>query len=256
MNSRRFIHCVLVFACGVALVIGSDAAQAQERAKKPKARKVASWGELARPVKGSDFFEITYYKKTGSGRKVKVKKTKAFLKVTSKTLIYQDTRVPIAGLKASEDVRIFGKPVSRRVPDRGGAGRGGVDSQIQNARVVLSGDLHNRLPFNKEFYDPAAPGLKWIDAQITKTGGGLWAKTVGVDNRVTMAKGAPILKRAKVNSKRLKGRLYVQFFAWTTRDRPDTGKKSDANKDSFRASMIVILDRGSLATVYPMIWKR
>ena len=266
MDSRRFIRCVLFFACVASLLVWSATARAEERGRKQKARKVSGWGQLGQPVKGSeDFYEITYYKrtgkKTGSTGRVKVKKTRAFLKITSKTLLYEDRRIPMEQLKPDEDLRIFGKPVSRQVPNRGGVGRGGVgqggvDSQIQNARVVLSADLHGKLPFDSEFKDPRYPEHKWLDVQVTKNGGGLWVKSLGVDNRVTMAKGAPILKRRKVEPGRLKSRLYVQFFAWTTSDRPDTGKKSDASKDSFRASMIVILDRRSLASVYPMMWKR
>ena len=264
MDHRRLNRCVCLLVCGAVLLLWSDAARAQGRAKKPKTRKVSSWGELGKPIKGSDFYEITYYKKTGSGRKAKVKKTKAFLEVTSKSVIYRDARIGIGQLEPEQDVRIFGKPVSRQVPGGGGRGGGrggggaggGVDSQIQNARVVLSGDVHNNLPFDKEFVDPKARGYKWLEAKVTKSGGGLWVTSLGTDNRVTMAKGAPILKRAKVKPARLKGRLYIQFFARTTSERPDTGRKSDAKKDSFRASMIVILDRGSLASVYPLMWKR
>jgi hypothetical protein len=249
---------VLFLVSSAALLLWSDASGAEERAPKQKtqkARKVSGWGELGKPVKDSDFYELTWFRKTGTGREAKIRKTSAFLKVTSKSLIYEDTRVAIDQLESGTDVRIFGRPVSEQVPNRGDA-RGGVDHQIQNARVVLGDDLESKLPFDEEFVDPTAPDHKWVEAQVTKGTGGLWVKALGVDHRVTMERSAPVLKRAKVEPKRLKGRLYVQFFAWTTNERPDTGTKSDAEKPAFRAAMLVILDRGSLTTVYPLMWKR
>ncbi len=119
MDRRRLNRCVCLLVCGAVLLLWSDATRAQGRAKKPKTRKVSSWGNLGKPIRGSDFYEITYYKKTGSGRKTKVKKTKAFLKVTSKSLIYQDTRVAIGHLKTDEDRLLYSGPHTEMivVPD-------------------------------------------------------------------------------------------------------------------------------------------
>ncbi len=265
MRSPGFTHRqgVLLVACVMSLLIWSDTARAQSRGrgrveKRPAAKfDLDSWGQLGKLVKGSaDFYELTYYKKTGEGRKAKVTKTKAFLKIPAETLLYEDIRIRLGQLKENEDVVIFGKHVSRDVPDQTGRGRRGVDSQIQNASVVLSGELHGRLPFNRQFSDPRRSGHKWCEAKVTKSGGGLAVDYEGINSRVTMARGAPILKRMKANRKRLRNRVYVQLFGKKTAERPETKKKSDAKKESFEARLMVILDRGSLKTVYPLMWKR
>ena len=264
MISPRLTHrALLLVACVVAFLLWTDTAQAQRRNRGRGTQQSSqkfdldSWGQLGRAVRGSkDFYELSYYKKTGSGRKAKTKKTKAFLKIPAGIPLYLDLRIRLSQLKTAEPLLIFGRPITRDVANPTGAGLAGRDSQIQNAQVVLSGDLQNKLPFNKKYTDPRLPGLSWCEAPVVKSGGGLAVTYASVDTRVLLAKGAPVLKRVKADRKRLKSGMYVQLFGKKTKERPETKKKSDAQRECFEASMIVILDKRSLKMAYPRMWER
>lgn len=226
--------------------------------KKADLRHIAKLGS---PVRGSDgFFAVTYYYTDEKGKR---KSKKAFVKIDDKVSVYVDRQSRIEDLEPGKTAHVFGRVVEREVHDRdGGKGGGGLsgshrgkDRQIQNARVILSGD---ELETNPAFKDPKDKAVKWVQATVSMSNVGLWVKREGEEYRVTLLRRAPILRRTKASAserKLLKSGRYVHLIAKKTDERPQTKSNLDAKKPSFEAKRVVVLQTPYLKTVYPMLFK-
>ncbi|HLU50080.1 MAG TPA: hypothetical protein VK116_18410, partial [Planctomycetota bacterium] len=63
-------------------------------------------------------------------------------------------------LEVGAKIALFGKPVAHDIPGRGGVATGGKDHQIQNAQVVLAGELEE-FAIAREHVEERLPGYKW-----------------------------------------------------------------------------------------------
>ena len=228
---------------------------------KDKLHDLLVWGELGKPIRGSEgFYGFTYRKKDKKG---KLRKIEAFVKVPEakkKCVFYKDHRITLKHLKRGDHVRIFGKPVESQVPYRGGAAGGstGRDYQIQNGQVLLAGELAE-FSLDRNYTYPKLPGVVWLEAEVQKTGGGLSVRFKGVNYRVAMAKRSALIKRVKIERKvfaKSKKKRYVFLHADAIKERPETRKRGDADKKSYQAARIMLLDRGfaRARSTYHLIW--
>ncbi|MEM7234247.1 MAG: hypothetical protein AAF517_18865 [Planctomycetota bacterium] len=261
---------VSVFAFVAAFLVSIDANAQGRRGRRGKkndeAKKresefdIKAWGKLGKAIKGSDgFYEITYY--VSPGPKKKPKPVKAFVKIAEDCTVFHDRAIKVEQIKAGSNLHIFGKPVERDVPNRGGGGvnRGGTDRQIQNAQVVLCGDTES-FDIDERYKHPKLDDMKWLKAEAEQSKGGLSVKFGLSPYRVVLGKRSPVLLRQKVkrtvklDKKLLRSGAMIRIFANKTRDRPETKRKSDKEKGAFQADRVVLLDRRYVRSIYPMTW--
>jgi len=255
------------------LVALTSLVEAQDRKKRGKEkaakslRDVSSIAKLGRGVRGNEgFFDVTIYGRDEKGKK---KSTKAFLKLDDEVPLYVDRQVKIEHLKEGDKIVVFGRPVETEVEERvggGGGGRGGRggggriqrgwDRQIQNVKVLLTGD---ELDTNAVYKDTKDQSLKWVRSTITSTLGGIWIRHEGNKYKVVLAKRAPMIKRFRATTEKerkvLKKARYVHLNADETDSRPQTKKKSDAKKESYEGMRLIILDPRLLSSGYPLLFR-
>ena len=254
----RFIVCVASLAwVSAVFVLPLREAEAQGRGKKrPKEAKpydLKSWGKILKAPKEADgFYELEYYKRNSKG---KLKKNKAFLKIPGKVVMYKDVAVRSKQLQEGDKVAIFGEPITHEHPARTGAGALGTHKEyhIKTARVVLAGPPAS-FGIDETFTHQKSPKEKWIIADVVTTSGSLTVRYQGRDHKVLLVKKAPILKRIKIDNKKVRKGSTVRVFANKSKTRPETQKKADAKKGSFEATRIILMDRRYTKTAYPLMW--
>ena len=222
---------------------------------------LSTWGQLGKPVKGSeDFYAFSYYAADSKGR---LKKQSGFLRIPKDQEVFRDDRLRVTDLKPGERIAVFGKVVERDVPQRGGRGGAGAnvsgrDLQIQMAKVVLAGS-EKTVAVDEKVKVKRFPGLKWCEATVEQSKGGILVKYNSLEYRVTMDRSAPVLRRAKVersekvDKKLLRSGTAIFIRAKPSKTRPETKKKSDRKKSAFEVEQLVVVDKRLVKSVYPIL---
>lgn len=258
----------------------ADGAKGERKAAKDA--DLAVRGTLGRSVSGADgFYEIQFSTRDEKGR---AKKTTAFLflpeaseeekddgdlgtggderargargeKESSRRLeILYDRRLRSpTELEPGTKVAIFGKPIVHDVPGRGGGLiLSGKDYQIQNAQVILAGNL-DTFGIDRAVTVDKLPGYKWCFGEVNEDKGGLSVDFEGQSYRVTLAKAGPILSREALDREKLRKGASIDVVAAKTEHRPPSHRAADHDRPAFEAKRIVVLDRRLLRTIYPLI---
>jgi len=274
MTKGRTPLVVATFVAGGLLAFATDAfAQRRDRgdgssAETDKRHDVRTIARLGKGVRGNaGFFDVSYAYRDEKGRK---KSRKAFLQIGETKEVYRDRQVRIGYLEAGQKIFILGRVVEREVQDRGGGlggagrggagrgggGRGGKDRQIQNARVVVTGEA---VEVNRSFIDPKEKSVMGLEARGASSNAGLWVKYQGNDFRVTLGRKAPVLLRyrmAEKERKLVKKAKYIHLLADESDVRPDTARKSDLGKPSLEMKRLIVLDPRLVASTYPLLFSR
>ena len=74
---------------------------------------------------------------------------------------------------------------------------------IKTARVVLTAPPDS-FDIDESFTHPTSPKAKWMMADVVTTSGSLTVCYQGREHKVLLVKRAPILKRTKLDSKKVK----------------------------------------------------
>ncbi len=263
-----FVAAVVVL--GGFLALTSDVSAQRRRGgdkrdqKTEKTHDLRTIAKLGKGVRGNDgFFDVTYSYRDKKGKK---KSQKAYLQIDKMVDVYLDRQVRLQDLEAGKKIFILGRAIEREVQERGGGAggvggarggqRGGKDRQIQNARVILTGD---QVEVNRSYLDPKDKAIKWIEAIVSSSNAGLWVKYEGNEFRVTLGRKAPILVRVKLTEKErkiLKKAKYIHLVADESKVRPETKRRVDLEKPSFEMKRLIVLDPRLLTTVYPLLFPR
>lgn len=272
MTTGRTILVAVFVVAGGFLALTNDASAQRRRGgdktaeKSEKKHDLRTIAKLGKGVRGNEsFFDVSYSYRDKKGKK---KLQKAFLQIDAKADVYLDRQIRIQNLGAGKKIFILGRAVERDVQERGGGGggaggalggaggRSGKDRQIQNARVILTGDA---VEVNRSYVDPKDKAVKWIEATVSSSNAGLWVKYQGDEFRVTMGRKAPVLVRAKLTEKErkiLKKAKYIHLIADDSNVRPETKRRADLAKPSFDMKRLIVLDPRLLASTYPLLFAR
>jgi len=161
---------------------------------------------------------------------------KAVLEIPSELPILVDRKIVLEDLAAEETALILGREIERDVQSKvskSGETRGGQDRQIQNARVILAG---RDVEANEEYREGRDKSTRWFRTEVKSSGAGLWVKHKDSEYRVTLDRGAALLKRIRGERKLLRPGAMVLVKAEKKAAAKDDEKKDRASGDGGKAA--------------------
>lgn len=193
-------------------------------------------GKFGGPAKGSgDFYDFSFTSTEGKKKSNK----KVWLKIDSGTTLLCDKAVGVAEFKEGESLMIFGKPMDF---ESGGKGySSGKEFRIQAARIIIGGKA---VTVNDDYKDAKDKGFQWCEGSVEKAGQAITVQYQGASNRVSIDKGAAILKRGDGDLKKdLRKGALILVKASKISEEPEGEKEK---REAYRAGEVLIIAQASL----------
>lgn len=198
---------------------------------------------LGKSIRGSEFFEVTYYVR---GEKKRPEKKRALVKIPASVPFLRDRLGALKECKEGDVIRIFGKPEEREVFGAGGVA--GRERIVKRGQVVVTGDL----AVVPDYKDRKDRELKWSEAEVEQAGKGTNMKVLieGASFHVSMNKSYKMVVReeipeevlAKLRSRLLRRGALLIVKAKSSSEKPEL-KGKDAELEAFEASRVILIDR-------------
>lgn len=218
-------------------------------------KRLVGWGRLGAPRgKSGGFHSFTLYRKDERG---KTRSLKMLVQIPDDVELLIDRQVRVGDIKKGEELVVFGRPEEFQVESRRGVQRGrgkDKDRQIQNSQIVVAGE---HVAVNEDYQDVRDAKLKWCrGAAATDGAKGIWMDFEGEEHRVSLAKGAPLLRRRKPSAKLARKLLKKGVYFWIEAEPPPgDASTGDGRKAVFTVRKLVSLDRRFLRTAYLPVLK-
>lgn len=230
----------------------AKAASAPDKKKDPARPELAKhqiYGQL-RAVRGTDFWTLNYVKVEDR----RARKVSAFVKIPEKAKLYMDRLLRITDLEEGAKVQVLGKPVEREAVSA--SGFIDIDRQMTNVAALLTGEL---MTVDASYRDRRDPEIRWLQGEITQGAPAVYVGYKGAEYKLVMLRGSPIIKREKKELESgektpLKSGMYVGLYLDKADERPETGRSSDDEKESYEARAVVIADPRLVRSTYPLLF--
>ncbi len=207
-----------------------------ENAKKKPSYDLIAWGQL-KPVKNQEgFYEFSYTAKV----KRKRRKLSAFVKIGDDLKVLKDQRATPKQLQVGTKALVLG-----RVYEKNSLDATGLSSTVFSMRNVQALLIGKGIKVNTDYRDPRDDEVMWYAAVVADSKKGVAFEIDKNEHQTTLDRKSLIIQRLVAEAEDLgksKKGFYAFILARKSEERPETKKKSDAKKEAFVTSRIILLD--------------